>query len=493
MNNMIMVPFILPFFTALTQIAIPQRHKKWKHFLGLLSLLVLIGIEFYLLSQVWDGKILVSQMSNWPAPYGIVLLIDRLTAIMLLLTSITGFSALLYNLSDKESEHPLFQALYQFLIVGLNGAFLTADLFNLFVCYELMLISSYALLTLGNKRSQLGSGFHYISLNLLNSTLFLFALALLYGMMGTLNMADLSFKISRLPSDQMAWVQILSMVLLIVFAFKAALVPIFFWLPDTYPAPSFATATLFAGIMTKVGVYSILRVFTLVFGGGQSYAAKWILPLAGFTMLVGVLGAICQMNIRRLLSFHIISQVGYMVMGIGFFTPLGIAGGISYIIHHIMVKSSLFLCGGLTRKLSGSEDLRQMGGLMKYPFFTGLFFIAGLSLAGLPPFSGFFSKFLVMKAGFDAKEYGIVAVSIIAGILTLFSMMKIFTMAFWGENEKPIKKIKKPLLIATFILVSFSLTLSIFSETIFNLVKDAGEQVLNPDPYIKAVLTYKRL
>jgi len=306
-------------------------------------------------------------------------------------------------------------------------------------------------------------------------------------------MADLSLKISQLSADKMAWVQGISMLLLVVFVFKAALVPLFFWLPDTYPAPAIATATIFAGIMTKVGVYSILRVFTLVFGGPSSYAAKWILPLAGFTMLIGVLGAICQLNYRRLLSFHIISQVGFMVMGIGFFTPLGIAGGISYIIHHIMVKSSLFLCSGLARQQTGTEDLRHMGGLLKNPFYACLFLIAGLSLAGLPPFSGFFSKFLIMRAGFEVGAYGVVTVSIIAGILTLLSMAKIWNMTFWGEAKRPIKPLRKPLLLATALLVSFSITLAIFTGPIFNLVKSAGEQVLNPNLYIKAVLNKERI
>jgi len=492
-----MTPFVLPFFTALIQLILPQKTKKFKRFIGVFSLFSLMVFECFLLKRVWHGEILVSQMSNWPGPFGIVLLVDRLTAIMLLLTSITGFSALLYSAFDKNEvergEHPLYQSLYQFLMVGLNGAFLTGDLFNLFVCYEIMLIASYALLILGNTKRQLSPGFHYISLNLLNSTLFLFALGLLYGVMGTLNMADLSLKISQLSGDKMAWVQGISMILLVVFAFKAALVPLFFWLPDTYPAPVTATATIFAGIMTKVGVYSILRVFTLVFGGASSYAAKWILPLAGFTMLIGVLGAICQINYRRLLSFHIISQVGFMIMGIGFFTPLGIAGGISYIIHHIMVKSSLFLCSGLARQQTGTEDLRHMGGLLKNPFYASLFLIAGLSLAGLPPFSGFFSKFLVMRAGFEAGAYGIVTVSIIAGILTLLSMIKIWNMSFWGEAKGPIKPARKPLLWATALLVSFSITLAIFTGPIFNLVKSTGEQVLNPNLYIKAVLNKERL
>jgi multicomponent Na+:H+ antiporter subunit D len=249
---------------------------------------------------------------------------------------------------------------------------------------------------------------------------------------------------------------------------------------------------MFAGIMTKVGVYSMLRIFVLVFSAddtGKWLAASLVLPLAGFTMIVGVLGAICQMNFRRLLSFHIISQVGFMVMGIGFFTPLGIAGGVIYIIHHIMVKAGLFLIAGVSERATGQKEIDRMGGFVEHmPWLSALFFVAGSSLAGLPPLSGFFAKFIVIKAGFDAEHYGVVAASLVASFLTLFSMMKIWQYAFWHRRQVAEPVQPRALYLPVMLLVSFSLLLSAFAGPIYKLGVAAGDQLTNQKLYVDAVL-----
>jgi len=489
-NYLVITPILLPFVTAVLMLLVFRRNRAMQRVLSIASVLTLIGLEIALMLRLRGGEIIVHQMGNWPAPFGIVLMADILSGIMLLLASITALAALAFGLwdNDRERERLHFYPLFQFLLMGINGAFLTGDLFNLFVWYEVLLISSYALLTLGGSPRQLRVGIPYVALNLLSSALFLVAAAVLYGVTGTLNMADLSQQIAMLDGGRAMMAQVAAVILLCVFGTKAAIFPLYFWLPDGYPAPPVSVATIFAGIMTKVGVYSILRVFALVFRG-DGFAATLVLPLAAATMLVGVLGAIGQTNFRRLLSFHIISQVGFMLMGIGMFTPLGIAGGVIYIIHHIMVKSGLFLISGVCERATGTSNIEAMGGLMKsFPWLAALFFIAGSSLAGVPPLSGFFAKFMVIKAGFDGRHWLIVGVSLVASLLTLFSMMKVWQNVFWREAPREWMRQPRAIYLPVMLLVSFSLVLSAVAGPLFSLGMDAAKQLSQPQLYIETVL-----
>lgn len=489
MSYLVLVPLLQPFVTAVVMLLVLRRWPAAQRWFGTLSLVSLIGTELFLFGQLRDGTILVHRMGNWPAPFGIVFMVDILSGIMLLASS-TALAAYLFGFRDIDAQRQRFHfhPLFQFQLMGINGAFLTGDLFNLFVWFEVLLISSYALLTLGGQPRQLRAGIPYVALNLLSSTLFLVAAAVLYGVTGTLNMADLWQKVAALQGQAAVMAQVAAVILLCVFGIKAGLVPMYFWLPDAYPTPPTTVATLFAGIMTKVGVYALLRVFVLVFGG-TGLAAGLILPLAGFTMIVGVLGAICQTNLRRLLSFHIISQVGFMVMGIGLFTPLGIAGGIIYIIHHIMVKAGLFLIAGIGERISGQQDINGMGGyLERYPFLAALFFVAGSSLAGLPPFSGFFAKFLVIRAGFESQAWIMVGASLVASLLTLFSMMKIWQYMFWRRPAPTTNPVPATWYLPVLGLVSFSVLLSACAGPLYRLGTDAAQQLLDRQRYVRAVL-----
>jgi multicomponent Na+:H+ antiporter subunit D len=489
-DMLVIVPLLQPFVTAVVMLLVLRRWPAAQRVFGTVSLLALIGVELVLMSRLRGGEVLAHRMGNWPAPFGIVLMADMLSGIMLLLASITALAAYVFGLRDADRERQPFHfhPLYQLLLMGINGAFLTGDLFNLFVWFEVLLIASYALLTLGGEPRQLRAGIPYVALNLMSSTFFLVAAAILYGVAGTLNMADLWQKLAALEGQRQVMAQVAAVTLLCVFGIKAGLVPLYFWLPDAYPAPPAAVATFFAGIMTKVGVYSLLRVFVLVFGG-TGFAASLLLPIAGFTMIVGVLGAICQTNFRRLLSFHIISQVGFMVMGIGMFTPLGIAGGIIYIIHHIMVKAGLFLIAGVGERVSGQQDIEGMGGyLERYPALATLFFIAGSSLAGVPPFSGFFVKFMVIGAGFEIGAPTVVAAALVASLLTLFSMMKVWQYVFWRKPAASTPSVPGWWYGPVVLLVSFSLTLSAFAGPLYRLGTDAANQLLDRGRYVRAVL-----
>jgi multicomponent Na+:H+ antiporter subunit D len=390
---------------------------------------------------------------------------------------------------DSARERAHFHPLLQLLVMGLNGAFVTGDLFNLFVFYEVLLVASYGLLVLGNEPRQLRASVQYLVLNLVKSVLFLAGVATLYGVLGTVNMAHLAQNIRALPEGSARLlVDAAGMMLLTAFAIKAALVPLFFWMPDSYPAPSAAVGAMFAGMMTKVGVYSLARVFALVFQGADSVAGSWVLPLSTATMLGGVLGAIPQVNFRRLLSFHITSQVGYMVMGIGLWTPMGLGGAIFYIVHHILVKAGLFLIAGITERLTGERNLSGMGKLVREPVTTGLFLVAGWSLAGVPPLSGFIAKLLVIKAGLDAHAFAAVAAALVTGLLTLFSMTKVWMTAFWGGDAKPLQRAPAPMLAGAALLVSFSVLLPLVAEPLWQFCHAAGHQLLHPNAYIRAVL-----
>jgi multicomponent Na+:H+ antiporter subunit D len=328
----------------------------------------------------------------------------------------------------------------------------------------------------------------------LSSALFLAGVGILYGLAGTLNMADLARKLPLIANADMTTV--VSILFLIAFGIKSAVFPLFFWLPSSYHTPPVAVSAIFAGLLTKVGVYALIRVFTLIFINNIDFTHTIILIIAGFTMLTGVLGAASQMDFRKILSFHIISQIGYMIMGLGLFSPLALAGGIFYIIHHIIVKTNLFFVSGVVNKMRNTYQLKKLGGLYKiYPLLGLLFLIPALSLAGIPPLSGFWAKFTVIKAGIDLEQYTIVAVSLVVGLLTLFSMTKIWNEVFWKDSvekenttSEQTTKEKVFLFLPIVLLAIITVVIGIYAEIFFNIAQNASEQLLNQSLYINSVL-----
>ena len=494
------LPIISPFFFAIIMLFFWKNFKAHR-LLNLFSSVASLVIASFLISDVMNNGIQSYQVGNWEAPFGITLVSDLLSAIMVVITAIIGFTTAIYSLAtiDTDREKFGYYPLLQTLLMGINGAFLTGDIFNLYVWFEVMLISSFVLLALGGKREQLEGAIKYVTLNLLSSALFLAGVGILYGLAGTLNMADLARKLPLIHTPEMT--TLVSILFLIAFGIKSAVFPLFFWLPSSYHTPPAAVSAIFAGLLTKVGVYALMRVFTLIFINNTDFTHTIILIIAGFTMLTGVLGAAAQMDFRKILSFHIISQIGYMIMGLGLYSPLAIAGGIFYIIHHIIVKTNLFFVSGVVNKMRNTYQLKQLGGIYKlYPLLGLLFLIPALSLAGIPPLSGFWAKFTVVKAGIDLGEYAIVAVSLIVGLLTLFSMTKIWNEVFWkdapdksadysdnfSDNYSNLKKVS--LLLPVVILAIITLTIGLYVEPFFNIAERASAQLLNPSEYINAVL-----
>jgi multicomponent Na+:H+ antiporter subunit D len=500
MNLIIVLPIIIPLLFAIIMLFFWKNVNAHK-ILNVIASLFSLAVSIILLSDVNSSGIISLQVGSWQAPFGISLVADLLASIMVLITAVIGLATSIYSLGsmDEQREKFLYYPLLQFLLMGINGAFLTGDIFNLYVWFEVMLISSFVLLALGGKREQLEGAIKYVTLNLLSSAIFLAAVGILYGIVGTLNMADIARKIPFVQQKEL--VTVVSCLFMVAFGIKAAVFPLFFWLPASYHTPPIAVSAIFAGLLTKVGVYALIRVFTLIFVQDTNFTHTVLLVIAGFTMLTGVLGAASQNDMRKILSLHIISQIGYMIMGLALFSPLAIAGAIFYIIHHIIVKTNLFLVSGVVDKMKGSFELKKIGGLYKYyPLLGLLFLIPALSLAGIPPLSGFWAKFVVIKAGLEIDQMFIVGVALFVGLLTLFSMTKIWNEAFWKDDPRGSENIltdsyssvtisKKVLMLSPIIILALiTIVIGLNAEPFFNIANNAAAQLLNPSEYISKVL-----
>ena len=354
-----------------------------------INLLVSIALCYLVIQQ---GPQAVA-FGNWTAPFGIVFVADLLAVAMVLVTNVIGLAIIIYSLPDlaNKPDNRLYHVLFHTLLAGVNGAFLTGDLFNLYVWFEVMLISAFGLMILNANKVQVDGSLKYVVLNLISTLVFLLAIGLLYGATGTLNMADLHQKTANISP---ATTQLLASLFLFAFAIKSGLFPVFAWLPASYHTLPNTVVALFAALLTKVGVYALIRLFTLIFSMEQTGLQSLLLWVAGLTMFIGVLGATSFYSIKKILSFHIISQIGYMVMGLALYTPLALAGTVFYLVHHIIVKANLFLIGGILDRYYGSDQLARLGGAYKmYPWLAFWFLVPAFSLAGFPPLSGFWGKF----------------------------------------------------------------------------------------------------
>ena len=495
MNNLLVLPILIPMVFGVLCL-LTYRSSHLQRLLGVLGTVLLFFVSALLFIATLNSQILVLQVGSWPAPYGITLVADLFSATMQLLTSIVGLAVGWYSLAMISEGRISFGyfALYHFLMMGVNGAFLTGDIFNLYVWFEVMLISSFVLMALGGERAQMAGAIKYVSINLISSAMFLAALGILYSVAGTLNMADLAVKFSQIDVDSSrALISTLSVLFLAAFGIKAAIFPLFFWLPASYHTPPAAVAASFSGLLTKVGVYALIRVFTLIFLQDAEFTHTLILILSGITMLIGVLGAMAQNEFRRVLSFHIVSQIGYMLMGLGLFTPLALAGSVFYILHHIIVKTNLFLVSGVVEYLGKTAVLKKLGGLYRsQPALAILFLIPAMSLAGIPPLSGFFAKFNLIKAGLLESQYWVVGVALLVSLFTLYSMIKLWNEAFWKpepqEYSTSNRKITRSMILPIVFLASLTVLIGLGIGPAFEVAMLAGLQLSDPALYISAVL-----
>jgi len=498
---LVALPIVLPMLGAALAVVL-GRWRVVQRWISLVSLAASATVAVVLVPRVDDAGLIVHRSGGWPAPLGITLIADRLSVIMLAVSAVVLLAVAVYAVGEGavESQRVAFHPLYLVLAAGVSASYLTADLFNLFVAFEMMLAASYVLITLGGRADQVRSGMSYVVISLVASTLFISALALLYAATGTVNMADLA---TRMPELTSAVRTGFSLLLLVVFGIKAGLFPLFFWLPDSYPTAPGPVTAIFAGLLTKVGVYAIIRTQTLLFDpaggtGGGGVTGTVILAVAGATMVVGVIGAIAQDDMKRILAFHIISQIGYMIFGLGLFTVAGVAAAIFYTFNQIVLKSVLLLVAGLVDRSAGSSRLSEVGGLVRRtPVVAVLFVVPALSLAGLPPFSGFVAKFAVVEAGFADRQWVITGVALGVGLFTLFSMTKIWAGVFWGERDEEPARVPAPtgrlggprlMVAATAALVVVSLGFAVWAGPLVDFATRAAEDLLDPVRYIDAVL-----
>lgn len=489
---LLVLPLLIPLTTAATSLLV-RRSLIAQRWLGLAGTSGLLVVAVWLLASVSRDGVQAVQVGGWPAPFGITLVADLFSAIMVALAGLMGFLVMLYSLAtiDTPREAYGYYPLLQVLLMGVCGAFLTGDLFNLYVWFEVMLMASFVLLAHGGERVQLEGAIKYVTLNLISSAIFLAAVGLTYGVAGTLNMADLAL---RFRAGVAGGLELpMAMLFLVAFGIKAAIFPLFFWLPASYHTPPVAVTAIFSGLLTKVGVYSLIRMFTLLFVQDVGVTHSLILVVAGFTMVTGVLGAVAQSEVRRLLSFHIVSQIGYLLMGLGLFTVSALAGTVYFMAHVIMAKAALFLVSGALHRLGGTYSLPYLGGVsILSPGLAALFLLPAFSLAGVPPLSGFAAKLALARAGLEIGQYAIVGVSFGVGLLTLFSMMKIWNEAFWkprpGGASAPPGRLTPLLIGPIIVLAALVVLLGVFAEPALSLATRAAEQLLDPAEYLGAVL-----
>jgi multicomponent Na+:H+ antiporter subunit D len=481
---------LIPFLAGIGGIFLHRRPRAADAMLTGATALAL-SAAIALLATTRHGEIHVLRVGSWPGGPGIVMVADTLAVLMLVVCNFVAFCTSLYAWHGLPARYRLGRAhsFLAFLIFGVNGAFLAGDLFNLYVWFEVLLLSSFALMGLVSGADGRAAAIRYVVLNLVASLLFLTAAGLLYAKTGTLNFADLALRLRASPDGA----QIASSAVLLfgAFAIKAAVFPFSIWLPASYPRPPIAISALFAALLTKVGVYALLRCFGMVFPSADTGLGPWIATFAALTMLCGVLGAASRGRIRDILSFHIVSQIGYMIVGPALLGTAALGAAIFYVIHHIVVKTNLFLIAGQIENMGGGDDLDRLGGAARRaPWLGVLFLIPALSLAGIPPLSGFWAKFSLIRASLDEGATVLVAVALITGLLTLFSMAKIWAGAFWKSPpaDAPEHRFRVSAIVPIVAMAGVTVALGLFAQPLFTLAETAAAQLTEPSGYIRAVL-----
>ena len=498
MQHLPILPILMPMLAGVFMLLPPlsnsiNRHRVFA--IAMMTALVIVSIMLLLTSHQQGTQMYV--LGGWQPPFGITLVADRLSTLMVLLTSVLGLGALLYACAGDDNDGMYFHPLYMFQMMGINGAFLTGDIFNLFVFFEVLLIASYALLIHGGGKQKTKANVHYVILNLVGSSIFLFALGILYGTIGSLNIADMAVKVRLLDEHEQALAKAGGLLLLVVFGLKAALLPLHFWLPKTYAAASAPIAALFA-IMTKVGVYSILRVHTVIFGEDAgalaSIAVPWLWPLALLTIIFGAIGVLASPSLRLTVANLVVVSVGTLLVAVAMHREAATAAALYYMIHTTLVTGALFLLADLISKQRGkAEDRYVIARKMKRGKVIGIaFFIAALIVVGMPPLSGFIGKVLILQAAQGMSEIAWVwPVILLAGLASLVAISRAGTTIFWRNTEEsnidePISPLK---LMAVVLLLSVSPLLVIFGGPVTDYTNLAAAQLHDTTQSVDALLS----
>jgi multicomponent Na+:H+ antiporter subunit D len=504
-TSLVALPVLLPLLAAAFTLML-GRSAMLQRLLSVLVLAAIVTSAAILLSIVDSRGPVVLQLGGYAPPFGITLIADRLSALLLLVSSVVTLAVLIYSIGQRITDYgrdvssTAFHPMYLMLSAGVSLAYLSGDLFNLFVAFEIMLSASYVLITRRITANRVRAGMTYTIVSLTSSLLFLTMIALVYAATGTVNLADLSEKAGALPPVVQTG---MSLLMIVVFGVKAAMVPLHFWLPDSYPNAPVAVTAVFAGLLTKVGVYALIRTQTLVFDHQGPLTVLLVIAMA--TMLVGGFGAIVQDDLNRLLSFLLVSHIGYMLFGLALFSRLGMTGVILYVVHHITVQAGLFLVGGLVTRQTGTVSLHGMSGVSKsYPLIAALFALPALSLAGVPPFSGFVAKIVLLQAGVASGSvmgYLLSAAAIVASLLTLYAMARVWVLGLWGKPAEPhadpdpnddvivgTASTSRTMTSATGILVAAGVLIALLAGPLAGISERAAAEVMDPGRYRAAVL-----
>ncbi len=488
------LPILVPLLTAVLLHLLPQRSRLLR-LVAFGGSLCALAAAVSIFVRVEQAGIQVLQVGSWPAPFGITLVADVLSAVMVVMVGIVGAAVTGSSFAgvDPRREALGYHPLIQVVLMGVAGAFLTGDIFNLYVWFEVMLIGSFVLMALHRTPAQLRAAFTYVGLNLLASAFLLTAIGLLYGQAGTLNLADLArvWPERRTPGLDGA----LSMLFLTAFGIKAGLFPLFFWLPASYHTPPAAIGALLAGLLTKVGVYAMIRVFTLLFPDPNASVYTVLLVLSAATMAVGVIGALAQRDFRRVLSFNLVGHIGFTTVGLALGTPAALAGSILYVLHHMLVISTLFLVSGLFLRQRRTTELEALGGLYRsQPAVAVLAMIPLFSLAGVPPLSGFVAKVAVVAPMIGTRHYWLAAVALSVSLLSLLSMARLWEEAFWKPAPAPSSssalqhRFSAAIVAPIAFLVVLTIGLTAWAGPVSSVTSRAGEQLLDRNAYVHAVL-----
>lgn len=492
MNNFLLLPIILPFFFGII-LMFGQKNLKYQRSFALLGIVLALASAVSLLFTVKNDGVQKVTFGNWPVPFGITMVSDMMSALLVTTTLLITLFIVWYGfgLITNERERFFYYPAIMFILTGVNGAFTTGDIFNLFVFFEVLLMSSYLLIVLGGEKRQFAGSIKYILINVISSALFVITVAYLYSVVGTLNMADIAVKITEI--NQPGIITVIAVMFLMVFGLKAAIFPLYFWLPTSYAAAPIPVLALFGALLTKVGIYAITRTYTLFFVHDVSYTHDLLMALAVLTIIAGCIGALAYFDVKLIIIYNIVIAVGVILFGVAQMNEMALEGAMFYLIHDMLIKAALFMLIGIIIYITGTSDLRKMGGLIKkYPTLGWFYLIAAFGLAGIPPLSGFVGKLLIVQGGFAAGSMWGSIFILASSLLVLLSVIRIFLYAFWGEvkvtNTVVDKKVYKTLFAPTVLLVLLTVAYGVGTEWLTPFMGDAAQLLNDPSIYIDAVM-----
>ena len=503
-EQLLLYPLLIQMFLAIL-LMFSWSRISWQKVISITGNALNLGLAVWLFIHVWQNGTQTVQAGNWSPPFGITFVADTLSSTLVLLTAISGLAVASFSSASVIPARLKFGffPIFHFLLLGLNGAFLTGDIFNLYVWFEIIIITSFVLLTIGGEKAQLEGAVKYFTLNILASVVFLTAIAILYGLTGSLNMADLAGKVAAVENRTL--VQVNALLFLIGFGIKSAVFPLYFWLPASYHTPPSAVSSIFGGLLTKVGVYALLRVFTLIFEF-DPLLQNVFLTVAVLTLFSGAIGALVQNNIRKMFSYLVICHIGYMIAGLGMMTQVAIAGAVFYLVHDILVKTNLFMVTGLIYKIKGTNSMKKLGGMYAdFPLMSLLFAIPLFSLVGIPPFSGFWPKLSLIGAGFETEHFWVIGAILFASFLTLFVVVRFWAEVFWKTGEKiprmkkfayfdRLRTYRKAQIVAPIVFLSIvTLYVGFAAENVQELATRISHELIDNTSYIEAVFSNTRI